>query len=194
LDKLEITHPKAEDIFKGVGKTMEHLKGAYAIICLIAGVGLLAFRDPYGIRPLIYGVRKGKDGKKEYMVASESVALDSQGYEVVDNVQPGQAILIDRTNKLHVKQCVPKKAQRPCIFEFVYLARPDSMIDDISVYRTRLRMGERLSKQIKAAKLKIDSVIPVPDTARSTALAIANELKLPYREGFIKNRYIGRPL
>jgi amidophosphoribosyltransferase len=180
-----------KDIFEAVGKTMPQIKGAYAIICLIAGHGLLAFRDPYGIRPLIYGVRKG-NGKDEYMIASESVALESNGFEIVNDIQPGQAIFIDLENNVHVEQCVEQEAKRPCIFEFVYLARPDSMIDDISVYKTRLRMGEKLAAQIKASGIKIDSVVPIPDTSRPIAQALAEKLDVPYREGLIKNRYIGR--
>jgi len=191
LKRIKAVKLSPDEIFDGVKRTMKLLKGAYAIIAFIAGHGLLAFRDPYAIRPLIYGVRK-RNGKKEYMVASESVALDSQGFEVVNDVQPGEAILIDLENKLHTFQCIEPKAKRPCIFEFVYLARPDSMIDDLSIYKTRLRMGEKLSKKIAKADLDIDSIIPVPDTARSTALAIANKLNITYREGFIKNRYVGR--
>ncbi len=179
------------EIFEAVSKTMPQLQGAYAIICLIAGHGLLAFRDPYAIRPLIYGTRESKKGK-EYIVASESVALESQGYQIINDIQPGEAIFIDLKNKLHTAQCVEPKAKKPCIFEFVYLARPDSMIDDISVYKTRHRMGEKLANQIKESGIEIDSVIPVPDTSRPIAQALAEKLNIPYREGLIKNRYIGR--
>jgi amidophosphoribosyltransferase len=181
-----------DDIFDAVARTMPQITGGYAIISVIAGNGLLAFRDPYGIRPLIYGSRKDENGKLEYMVASESVALDSLGFDIIDDVQPGQAIFIDKNNKLHVKQCVPMEAKKPCIFEYIYLARPDSMIDDLSVYKSRLRMGEKLARKVKEAKLEIDAVIPIPETSRSMALGLATQLDLPYREGFIKNRYVGR--
>lgn len=181
-----------DEIFKATGETMKIIKGGYAVISIISEHGLLAFRDPYAIRPLIYGSRPGKDGKQEYMFASESVALDNLGFEIINDVQPGEAIFIDLENNLHKSQAHKKMAKRPCIFEFVYLARPDSMMDDLSVYKSRLRMGEKLARKVKEAKLEIDSVIPIPDTPRSTALALANELGIPYREGFIKNRYVGR--
>jgi amidophosphoribosyltransferase len=180
-----------KEIFQAVGASIPLLKGAYAIICVIANHGLLAFRDPYGIRPLIYGSRQN-NGITEYMVASESVALESLGYTVINDVQPGEAIFVDTNNNLHVAQCVKAIAKKPCIFEFVYLARPDSMIDDISVYKTRLRMGEKLAKQIIDSGIEIDSVIPIPDTSRPIAQSLAEKLNKPYREGLIKNRYIGR--
>jgi len=182
----------AQKVFSAIARTIPQIKGGFAVISLIAGQGLLAFRDPYGIRPLIYGERDGKNGKKEYMVASESVALDSLGYTVVADIQPGEAIFIDNEQNLHKKQCIPQLAKKPCIFEYVYLARPDSMIDDISVYKSRLRMGEKLARKVLEANLEIDSIIPVPDTSRSVALGLASKLGIPYREGFIKNRYIGR--
>lgn len=181
----------ANEVFKAVGASMPQLKGAYAIICVVANHGLLAFRDPYGIRPLIYGYRETATGK-EYMIASESVALESLGYTIINDVQPGEAVFIDLENKLYTFQCVAPIAKKPCIFEFVYLARPDSMIDDISVYKTRLRMGEKLAKQVIEAGIEIDSVIPIPDTSRPIAQALAEKLNKPYREGLIKNRYIGR--
>ena len=183
--------PTSEELFKATAKTMPQIQGAYAIIMLIAGAGILAFRDPYGIRPLIYGSKK-VGTKTEYMVASESVALEALGFKVIADVQPGEAIFIDLKNKFHKFQCLKPQAKKPCIFEFVYLARPDSMIDDISVYRTRLRMGEKLAKKVTALNLQIDAVIPVPETARPSAMALAAKLNLPYREGLIKNRYIGR--
>ncbi len=180
-----------EEIFKAVTGTMETLKGSYAIIALLANHGLLAFRDPYAIRPLVYGKRENGSGT-EYMVASESVALESQGFEIIADVQPGEAIFIDMNNKFYQAQCVEPKAKKPCIFEYVYLARPDSLMDDVSVYKTRLRMGEKLAEKIKASGIEIDSVIPIPETARPTAITIAQELGKPYREGLIKNRYVGR--
>lgn len=179
------------EIFEAVSKTMPQLTGSYSIICLIANHGLLAFRDPYAIRPLIYGVRETSEGP-EYMVASESVALESLGFKVIDDVQPGEAIFIDLENNLHTAQCIDPVAKKPCIFEYVYLARPESMIDDISVYKTRLRMGEKLAQQIIDSGIEIDSVMPIPDTSRPAAQALADKINKPYREGLIKNRYIGR--
>jgi amidophosphoribosyltransferase len=191
LVKVKAQHIQPDQIFEAVAGVMERITGGYAIISCIANHGILAFRDPYGIRPLIYGKREDKNGTS-YMIASESVALESQGFEIIDDVQPGEAIYIDKDGNFHKKQCVKQEAKRPCIFEYVYLARPDSMIDDISVYKTRLRMGERLAKKIEDANLEIDSIIPIPDTSRPTAIALAQALGIPYREGFIKNRYVGR--
>lgn len=191
MTKAKSSKPTNKEIFEAIARTIPQLKGAYAIICLMADKGVIAFRDPYAIRPLIYGQRKSKKGT-EYMVASESVALESLGFEVINDIQPGEAIIIESNGKLHKQQCVKPKAKKPCIFEFVYLARPDSMIDDISVYKTRIRMGEKLAKKVKDAGLQIDAVIPVPETSRPTALGLATKLGLPYREGLIKNRYIGR--
>jgi amidophosphoribosyltransferase len=160
---------------------------------MIAGYGLLAFRDPYGIRPLIFGRAETGQGY-EYMVASESVALDSLGFQVVRDVAPGEAIFIDQDGVFYSRQCIPSATLNPCIFEFVYLARPDSVIDGISVYETRLRMGESLADRIKRQyrHLDIDVVIPIPDSSRPAAMELSKRLNLPYREGFIKNRYIGR--
>jgi amidophosphoribosyltransferase len=153
----------------------------------------VAFRDPFGIRPLIFG-RAETDRGYEYMIASESVALDSLGFEVVRDVGPGEAIFIDQDGNFYSRQCVPNASLNPCIFEFVYLARPDSVIDGISVYETRLRMGESLADKIERQHrhLDIDVVIPIPDSSRPSAMELSKRLNLPYREGFIKNRYIGR--
>lgn len=186
-------HPDPATIFAAVSGVHRRCRGAYAVVTMIAGFGLLAFRDPYGIRPLIVGYNETPQGT-EYLVASESVALDVLGYKRLRDVAPGEAILIDEDGQFYSRQCAPKSALNPCIFEFVYLARPDSVMDDTSVYETRLRMGEHLAEKIKRdfSYLKIDVVIPIPDTSRPSALQLANRLGLTYREGFIKNRYIGR--
>jgi amidophosphoribosyltransferase len=168
-------------------------RGAYAVVAMIAGYGLLAFRDPYGIRPLVFG--RAETGRGfEYLVASESVALDTLGFRLVRDVAPGEAIFIDMDGNFYSRQCAQNPSLNPCIFEFVYLARPDSVIDGISVYETRLRMGESLAAKIKRhyRHLDIDVVIPIPDSSRPAAMELSKHLGLPYREGFIKNRYIGR--
>ncbi len=181
------------DIFDAVAGVIRRCRGAYATIAMIMGYGIVAFRDEYGIRPLVYGKRETKKGT-EYMIASESVALDVLGFDLVRDVQPGEAIFISSDGKLSSHQCVPAKKRSPCLFEYVYLARPDSIIDNISVYKARLRMGEVLADKI--LKLypdhDIDVVIPIPDTSRTAALPLAFKLGVKYREGFIKNRYIGR--
>ena len=180
-------------IFGAVSGVHRRCRGAYAVVAMVAGYGLLAFRDPYGIRPLVYGKTETDHGT-QYLVASESVALDALGYELVRDVAPGEAIFIDEDGHFYSQQCAPNPTLNPCIFEYVYLARPDSVIDGISVYETRLRMGESLADKIKHAykDLDIDVVIPIPDSSRPSAMQLANRLNLPYREGFIKNRYIGR--
>jgi amidophosphoribosyltransferase len=184
--------PTPEVVFEAATQTMKSLKGAYATVTMIAGGGLLAMRDPFGIRPLVYGVKKTPKGKV-YMIASETVALDTLGYEFISDVAPGEAIYIDFNGELHRKQCVPG-SRNPCAFEFVYLARPDSIIDGVPVHWARLNMGTYLAKHIMSTwpSHDIDVVIPVPDTARSAAQALATEMNLPMREGFVKNRYIGR--
>ena len=181
------------DIFKAVTKLHKRVKGAYAAIGIIPGYGVFGFRDPNGIRPLILGERTTKDGTK-YMLTSESVALTALGYKITRDVKPGEAVVIDREGNVHSQQCSDSSTLSPCIFEFVYFARPDSIIDNISVYKTRLRMGEKLAEKIKSkwSQEIIDVVMPVPDTSRTAALQLANELDLKYREGFIKNRYIAR--
>lgn len=182
-----------ERIFKAVSGVHRRCQGAYAVVAMIAGYGLLAFRDPYGIRPLIIGSRQTEAGM-EYMVASESVAIDALDFRILRDVAPGEAIYIDASGHLHSRQCADNPQSFPCIFEYVYLARPDSVIDGVSVYETRLRMGERLAEKIRQqwTHLQIDVVIPIPDTSRPSALQLANALGLSYREGFIRNRYIGR--
>ncbi len=186
--------PKAEDMFAAVQGVHRRCRGAYGVVAMINGLGLLAFRDPNGIRPLVYGKRTAANGKLEYMVASESVALDSIGFELIDDVAPGEAVYIDADGQLHTQQCAEHVKKTPCIFEFVYFARPDSIIDGISVYKARLRMGDALAERILRERPNhdIDVVIPIPDTSRTSALQLANRLGVNYREGFIKNRYIGR--
>ena len=180
-------------IFGAVSGVHRRCRGAYAVVAMIAGYGLLAFRDPYGIRPLVFGRAETERGY-DYQVASESVALDTLGFELMRDVAPGEAIFIDLDGNFYSRQCAQNTSLNPCIFEFVYLARPDSVIDGISVYETRLRMGESLADKIKRhyGHLDIDVVIPIPDSSRPAAMELSKRLNLPYREGFIKNRYIGR--
>jgi amidophosphoribosyltransferase len=180
-------------IFAAVSGVHRRCRGAYAVVAMIAGYGLLAFRDPYGIRPLVYGKMETEHGT-EYLVSSESVALDTLGFQVVRDIAPGEAIFIDEDGHFYAQQCAQNPTLNPCLFEYVYLARPDSVMDGISVYETRLRMGESLADKIKRdySNLDIDVVIPIPDSSRPAAMQLANRLNLPYREGFIKNRYIGR--
>jgi amidophosphoribosyltransferase len=183
----------AEHIFRAVSQVHRRCHGAYAVVALIAGHGFLAFRDPYGIRPLVIGQQRSVDGV-DFMLASESVALDALGFQLMGDVQPGEAIFIDSHGRLISRQCATNPQKNPCLFEYVYLARPDSVMDGISVYETRLRMGESLgSKILKVAPdIHLDVVIPIPDTSRPSAMQLAHQLGVPYREGFIKNRYIGR--
>jgi amidophosphoribosyltransferase len=187
-DKLE-----PETIFRAVRAVHGRVHGAYAVVSEIAGYGLLAFRDPFGIRPLVFGVNETDQGT-EYMIASESVALEGLGFRLVRDVAPGEAIFIDYEGRFFATQCADKASANPCLFEYVYLARPDSMIDGVSVYAARLRLGEYLAHRV-AAELRagdIDVVMPIPDSSRPAAMQLANKLGLDYREGFIKNRYIGR--
>jgi len=180
-------------IFAAVSGVHRRCRGAYAVVSMIAGYGLLAFRDPYGIRPLVIGVNKTASGN-EYLVASESVALDTLGFKFMRDIAPGEAVFIDFNGNFHSQQCAANPVLNPCIFEFVYLARPDSLIDGISVYETRLNMGEYLADKISREWKghDIDVVIPIPDSSRPSALQLANRLGIPFREGFVKNRYIGR--
>ena len=183
----------SEMIFNAVSGVHRRCKGAYAVVVMIAGHGLLAFRDPFGIRPLVIGENDTPEGK-EYLLASESVALDTLGFKVLRDVAPGEAIFVDTQHRLFARQCADNPALSPCIFEYVYLARPDSVIDGVSVYETRLQMGEFLAKRV-AEEIpvgEIDVVIPIPDSSRPSAMQLAQKLGLPYREGFVKNRYIGR--
>ena len=183
----------AETIFKAVAGVYRRVRGAYAVVVMIAGYGLLAFRDPYGIRPLVIGRNETPDGT-EYLVASESVAIDTLGFKMLRDVAPGEAVLIDLRGKFLSRQCAERTVHAPCMFEFVYLARPDSLMDGISVYETRAKMGEFLADKIRLTlpHLEIDAVMPIPDSSRPSAMELARRLDLPYREGFVKNRYIGR--
>lgn len=183
----------AEEIFAAVTQTQKRLEGAYSVVAMLMDKGILGFRDPYGIRPLVYGSRETKLGV-EYMIASESVALQTSGFELIADLGPGEAIFIDANGVVHQKQCAADAKLSPCIFEYVYLARPDSILDDIYVYKARLRMGVMLAKKILRLMPKhdIDVVIPIPDTSRPAAIELAYRLGVKFREGFIKNRYIGR--
>ncbi len=182
-----------DTIFRAVAGVHRRVRGAYAVVAMIAGYGLLAFRDPFGIRPLIIGRNETQDGT-EYLVASESVAIDTLGFEVLRDVAPGEAVLIDIDGNFIARQCAERTLHAPCMFEFVYLARPDSLIDGISVYETRVKMGEYLAERIRqmSPRMDIDTVVPIPDSSRPSAMELASRLGLPYREGFVKNRYIGR--
>lgn len=186
-----------DDLFHSVRRVHTRVQGGYSVVVMISGRGILAFRDPHGIRPLCYGVRETDEGKKEYMVASESVALRGCGFDLIRDVQPGEAIYFGHDGKVFEEMCIGRNADfqhRPCIFEYVYFARPDSMIEGISVHRARIRMGEKLAEKIRRdwSDHDIEVVIPIPDTSRTCALEIANHLEVKYREGLIKNRYIGR--
>ncbi len=185
---------KPEHVFRAVEKVYQRCEGAFAVTVLIVGGGILAFRDKNGIRPLIYGSRESASGGREFAFTSESVALDVLGFEVERDVAPGEAIFVDTEGTLHAKQCATDANPSPCIFEYVYLARPDSMIDRISVYKTRLRMGEWLGRRFleKFPNHDVDVVMPIPDTSRAAALQLAHTIGVKYREGFIKNRYFDR--
>ncbi|KAF0803925.1 amidophosphoribosyltransferase [Alcanivorax xiamenensis] len=185
--------PEPDDIFDAVAAVHRRVEGAYAVVAMITGYGILAFRDPHGIRPVCFGKKDTEQGP-EYMVASESVALSSLGFHLERDLEPGEAVYITADGQLHTRQCADNPQLSPCIFEHVYLARPDSIMDDISVYKARLRMGEKLAEKVEREwpDHDIDVVIPIPDTSRTSALQMANRLNVKYREGFIKNRYIGR--
>jgi amidophosphoribosyltransferase len=190
LDMQRVLTPDAA--FRAIEGVVRRAKGGYAVITLVLGLGLVAFRDPNGIRPLVLG-RRDSDAGTEYAIASESVALDVLGFERVRDIAPGEAVVITPRGELHSRQCTEGEL-RPCIFEFVYFARPDSMMDEISVHKARMRMGVTLGEKILRLRPEhdIDVVIPIPDTSRDAALEIANTLGVKYREGFIKNRYVGR--
>lgn len=190
LRKIRLT---VDDVFKAVSAVHQRCRGAYAAVVMIAGFGILGFRDPHGIRPAVFGERETGEGS-EYMIASESVALDVLGFDLIRDIEPGEAVFIESSGKLHTQQCAEKVEKNPCIFEFVYFARPDSILDNISVYKARLRMGEKLAEKIIRTwpDHDIDVVVPIPDTSRTSALQMANDLGVKFREGFIKNRYIGR--
>jgi amidophosphoribosyltransferase len=193
LGKQREIYPTAEHIFKAVSKTHIRCDGAYAVLALITGHGLLAFRDNNGIRPLSIGIRKGKN-RDEYIIGSEDALFISLGFTKLRDVDPGEAVFIDKNGELFSQQCADNPIKRPCIFEYVYFSRPDSNIDEISVYKARMRMGKKLAEQIKKTKPDhdIDVVIPIPDSSTIAAHELAVDLDIPYREGFVKNRYIGR--
>jgi amidophosphoribosyltransferase len=180
-------------IFAAVSALHRRVRGAYAVVAMIAGYGVLAFRDPYGIRPAVIGYNETDQGT-EYLVASESVAVEALGFRVLRDVAPGEAVFIDEDGNFFGQQCAAHPSLNPCIFEYVYLARPDSLIDGASVYEARLNMGEKLAEKIGRhyRHLDVDVVIPIPDSSRPSALQLAMNLGVPYREGFVKNRYIGR--
>ena len=183
----------ADALFAAVAAVHGRVKGSYAVVALIAGHGLLAFRDPFGIRPLVYGERRGEHGS-DYMVASESVAIEGTGRRVIRDVAPGEAIFIDMHGQLHSRQCAAQPRSYPCMFEYVYLARPDSVMDGISVYQARLNLGETLAQRVISTMppSAIDVVIPIPESSRPSAMQLAQKIGKPYREGFVKNRYVGR--
>ncbi|MBG22364.1 MAG: amidophosphoribosyltransferase [Idiomarinaceae bacterium] len=187
---LELT---ADDVFATVSRVHRQIRGAYAVVAMIIGFGIVAFRDPWGIRPLVLGKRETPNGN-EYIVASESVAIDGTGFKYERDIEPGEAVYITEDGELYSRQCADNPQHCPCIFEYVYFARPDSFIDKISVYASRVNMGRKLGEKIKRdyAHLDIDVVIPIPETSCDIALEMANILDLPYRQGFVKNRYIGR--
>jgi amidophosphoribosyltransferase len=181
------------DLFAALTAVYRRCRGGYAVVAMIVGHGILGFRDPNGIRPLVLGTRDTARGP-EHMLASESVALDMSGFRLLRDVGPGEAVFIDEHGRLHTQQLVATVRHAPCIFEYVYFARPDSIIDHVSVQRARMRMGDKLAEKIRRERPDhdIDVVIPIPDTSRTAALQVAQHLGIKYREGFIKNRYIGR--
>jgi amidophosphoribosyltransferase len=195
MQKCGKVSPSEQDVFNAVKRVHERCKGAYGVVALITGHGLVGFRDPNGIRPLVYGSRLTETGQKEYIIASESVAITALGFKVERDIEPGEAIFIDAQGNLFHQQCAVNPVYRPCIFEYVYFARPDATLDGISVYKSRLKMGEKLAHKILrewSEQHEIDVVIPIPDTSRTSALELANILGVKFREGFMKNRYIGR--
>ncbi|MBA3581809.1 MAG: amidophosphoribosyltransferase [Gammaproteobacteria bacterium] len=193
MQKYSKASMSEDDVFYAVAGVHRRVKGGYAVVALITGRGVLGFRDPDGIRPLVYGKRDTAHGT-EYMIASESVALEGNGFKIVRDIEPGEAVFIDKKGQVFTRQCAEHTTRTNCIFEFVYFARPDSIIDGVSVHHARMRMGEKLASKIMRVwpDHDIDVVIPIPDTSRTSALELALHLDLDYREGFIKNRYIGR--
>ncbi len=193
LSRIGRSRASAGDIFSATTALYRRCRGGFAVVAVIVGHGLLGFRDPHGIRPLVLGRRENAHGT-EYMLASESVSLDMLGYRLVRDVAPGEAVFIDERGRLFAQQCVPITKHTPCIFEYVYFARPDSIIDNISVHKARLRMGDLLAEKLLRVHPNhdIDIVIPIPDTSRTAAVQVAQLLGVKYREGFVKNRYVGR--
>jgi amidophosphoribosyltransferase len=198
LTERRATHPGPEDVFAAVEEVHRRCKGGYSVVAMISGVGLLGFRDLYGIRPLVFGSRS-KEGlfpgqSKEYMISSESVGLGVAGFTLERDLQPGEAVFIDMNGQLHTHQSPLAHEKSPCLFEYVYLARPDSVLDGASVYQCRINMGIKLAEKIRRewSDKQLDVIIPIPSTSRTAALEIATRLNLPYREGFVRNRYVGR--
>ncbi|WP_372862193.1 amidophosphoribosyltransferase [Spongiibacter sp.] len=193
LQKLGKLVPSDDDIFSAVAGVHKRCRGGYAVVAMIANYGVVGFRDPNGIRPLVYGVRDSAEGK-EYMLASESVALDALGFKLVADVAPGEAVYISDAGEITLRQCAEESHCRPCIFEHVYFARPDSIMDGVSVYKSRLRQGERLAEKVLRDRPDhdIDVIVPIPDSSRIAAQSMASVLGVKFREGLVKNRYIGR--
>ena len=194
LQKQGVIEPGAKEIFAAVRALHKRVRGAYSVVIMINGLGIVGFRDPFGIRPLIIGSKDNDLIGKDYMIASESNVLDSLGYEIIDDIHAGSAVFISSDGRSETESCINNPIPTPCIFEYVYLARPDAKIDQISVHKSRLRMGEYLAKKIINEKPDhdIDVVIPIPDSSTTSALQLATTLGVKYREGFVKNRYIGR--
>ncbi len=193
LQKMGKFRINADDIFTAMKGLFQRCRGGYASVAMINGVGIVGFRDPNGIRPIVFGKRETDRGT-EYIFSSESVAIDSLGFETIRDVKPGEAVFVDKKGNIKTCQCVPEAKHNPCIFEYVYFARPDSIIEGISVVKSRMRMGELLARKIQRdwPDHDIDVVIPIPDTSRTAAMEMAHEMDVKYREGFIKNRYIPR--
>ena len=194
LQKQGTSSPTQKEIFKAVRATHKRIRGAYSVIFMINGVGIVGFRDPFGIRPLIFGSRENDLLGPDYMLASESTVLDTLGFNIISDVEPGEAVFVDKEGEMFREACIDNPIHTPCIFEYVYLARPDAVIDNISVHKSRMRMGEALAEKINNLKPDhdIDVVIPIPESSTTSALQLANTLGIKYTEGFVKNRYIGR--
>ena len=194
LQKQGTSSPTQKEIFKAVRATHKRIRGAYSVIFMINGVGIVGFRDPFGIRPLIFGSRENDLLGPDYMLASESTVLDTLGFNIISDVEPGEAVFVDKEGEMFREECIDNPIHTPCIFEYVYLARPDAVIDNISVHKSRMRMGEALAEKINKLKPDhdIDVVIPIPESSTTSALQLANTLGIKYTEGFVKNRYIGR--
>ena len=194
LQKQGTSSPTQKEIFKAVRATHKRIRGAYSVIFMINGVGIVGFRDPFGIRPLIFGSRENDLLGPDYMLASESTVLDTLGFNIISDVEPGEAVFVNTEGEMFREACIDNPIHTPCIFEYVYLARPDAVIDNISVHKSRMRMGEALAEKINNLKPDhdIDVVIPIPESSTTSALQLANTLGIKYTEGFVKNRYIGR--
>ena len=194
LQKQGTSSPTQKEIFKAVRATHKRIRGAYSVIFMINGVGIVGFRDPFGIRPLIFGSRENDLLGPDYMLASESTVLDTLGFNIIGDVEPGEAVFVNKEGEMFREACIDNPIHTPCIFEYVYLARPDAVIDNISVHKSRMRMGEALAEKINNLKPDhdIDVVIPIPESSTTSALQLANTLGIKYTEGFVKNRYIGR--